>query len=89
MLDENWQGSSTLPSRTQYPHQWSWDSAFIALGRSWYDRARAQQVRKVEPQGRFEHEAWNQGGQDDIRGDREARRRDRRDQQAEGHEGDA
>ena len=42
MLDENWQGSSTLPSRTLYPHQWSWDSAFIALGRSWYDQERAQ-----------------------------------------------
>jgi hypothetical protein len=43
VLDENWLGSSTLPSRTLYPHQWSWDSAFISLGRSWYDQARAQQ----------------------------------------------
>jgi hypothetical protein len=43
VLDENWLRSSTLPSRTLYPHQWSWDSAFIALGRSWYDQARAQQ----------------------------------------------
>ncbi len=42
MLDENWQGSSTVPCRTLYPHQWSWDSAFIALGRSWYDQGRAQ-----------------------------------------------
>ena len=33
VLDENWLGSSTLPSRTLYPHQWSWDSAFIAIGR--------------------------------------------------------
>jgi len=42
VLDENWLGSSTLPSRTLYPHQWSWDSAFIAIGRSWYDQAKAQ-----------------------------------------------
>jgi len=43
VLDENWLGASTLPSRTLYPHQWSWDSALIAIGRSWYDQARAQQ----------------------------------------------
>jgi len=43
VLDENWLGSSTLPSRALYPHQWNWDSAFIAIGRSWYDQARAQQ----------------------------------------------
>ncbi len=43
VLEANWLGSSTLPSRTLYPHQWSWDSAFIALGRSWYDQARAEQ----------------------------------------------
>jgi glycogen debranching enzyme len=42
VLDESWLGASTLPSRTLYPHQWNWDSAFIALGRSWYDQARAQ-----------------------------------------------
>ena len=27
------------PSRTLYPHQWNWDSAFIAMGRSWVRRA--------------------------------------------------
>ena len=43
VLDASWIGASTLPSRTLYPHQWSWDSAFIALGRSWYDQDRAQQ----------------------------------------------
>ena len=47
------------------------------------------QVGKVEPEGGLEHQAGNEGGQDDIRGDREARRRHRRDQEAEGHEGDA
>ena len=43
VLDANWLGASTLPSRTLYPHQWNWDSAFIAIGRSWYDQDRAQQ----------------------------------------------
>ena len=43
VLDQNWLGASTLPSPTLYPHQWSWDSAFIAIGRSWYDQDRAQQ----------------------------------------------
>ena len=43
VLDANWLGSSTVPSRSLYPHQWNWDSAFIAIGRSWYDQDRAQQ----------------------------------------------
>ncbi len=42
VLDANWVGRSTVPSRHLYPHQWSWDSAFIAIGRSWYDQERAQ-----------------------------------------------
>jgi hypothetical protein len=42
VLDGNWLGASTLPSRSLYPHQWSWDSAFIAIGRSWYDEPRAR-----------------------------------------------
>ena len=32
VLEANWTGSSTVPSRRQYPHQWSWDSALIAIG---------------------------------------------------------
>jgi hypothetical protein len=32
VLDANWLGHSTLPSPRLYPHQWSWDSAFIAIG---------------------------------------------------------
>jgi hypothetical protein len=42
VLDDNWLGASTVPSRSLYPHQWSWDSAFVAIGRSWYDQQRAQ-----------------------------------------------
>ena len=42
VLDDNWLGASTVPSPSLYPHQWSWDSAFVAIGRSWYDQPRAQ-----------------------------------------------
>jgi hypothetical protein len=37
VLDVNRSGCYTRPSQALYPHQWSWDSAFIAVGRSWYD----------------------------------------------------
>jgi glycogen debranching enzyme len=43
VLDENWVGHSTVPSLELYPHQWSWDSGFIAIGRSWTEQPRAQQ----------------------------------------------
>src|SRR5215208_5049924 len=42
ILELNWSGSSTVPSRSLYPHQWSWDAAFIAIGRSWLDQSRAE-----------------------------------------------
>ncbi len=32
VLLSNWAGSHTLPATGLYPHQWSWDSAFIAMG---------------------------------------------------------
>ncbi|MCW2904838.1 MAG: hypothetical protein JWO67_7103 [Streptosporangiaceae bacterium] len=41
-LRGNWTGAATLPSRTQYPHQWSWDSAFIAVGLAQVSQERAQ-----------------------------------------------
>ena len=31
VLDQNWLGHATKPAPRLYPHQWSWDSAFIAL----------------------------------------------------------
>src|SRR5699024_9402643 len=43
VLLRNWTGRSTLPSRSLYPHQWSWDSAFIALGLRHVSARRAQQ----------------------------------------------
>jgi hypothetical protein len=43
VLRANWAGTATLPSRAQYPHQWSWDSAFISIGLAHVDPARARQ----------------------------------------------
>ncbi|MFF7333654.1 hypothetical protein [Streptomyces sp. NPDC008150] len=42
VLLRNWQGRFTVPSRSLYPHQWSWDSAFIALGLRHLSPRRAQ-----------------------------------------------
>ncbi|MFG3287375.1 hypothetical protein ACGF3G_00960 [Streptomyces sp. NPDC048179] len=42
VLDGNWTGGSTVPSRNLYPHQWSWDSAFIAIGLRHLSPLRAQ-----------------------------------------------
>jgi hypothetical protein len=46
ILDNNWLGSSTKPAPSLYPHQWNWDSGFIAIGRSHYDTPKA--VREIE-----------------------------------------
>lgn len=43
VLDKNWNGSFTIPAATLYPHQWSWDAAFIALGNSYGKTDRAIQ----------------------------------------------
>ncbi|MFF4014183.1 hypothetical protein [Streptomyces sp. NPDC001843] len=42
VLERNWTGRSTVPSRSLYPHQWSWDSAFIAIGLRHISPLRAQ-----------------------------------------------
>jgi glycogen debranching enzyme len=41
VLRENDLGSWTRPAPRLYPHQWSWDSAFIAIGLAHIDPARA------------------------------------------------
>jgi glycogen debranching enzyme len=44
VLDANWTGTATVPSPGLYPHQWSWDSAFISAGLAGHrpDRARRE-----------------------------------------------
>jgi len=41
-------GGSTKPSPNLYPHQWNWDSCFIAIGIAHYDVERAaQEIRSL------------------------------------------
>ncbi len=42
ILDLNWTGEYTQPGPRLYPHQWSWDSALVALAYAHYDRGRAE-----------------------------------------------
>jgi hypothetical protein len=41
VLEKNWLGAATRPGPRLYPHQWSWDSAFHAIGWSHVDWDRA------------------------------------------------
>ena len=41
MLDANRRGAWTCPSAALYPHQWLWDSCFIAIGLARYEPSRA------------------------------------------------
>jgi hypothetical protein len=41
VLDFNWNGEYTMPGPHLYPHQWSWDSALIAIGYAHYNQDRA------------------------------------------------
>ena len=41
VLDANWADDHMVPSRRLYPHQWSWDAAFIAIGLAYTNPARA------------------------------------------------
>jgi hypothetical protein len=56
VLDFNWNGEYTQPGPHLYPHQWSWDSALIAIGYAHYDQDRAMQ----ELSHLFEHQ-WKNG----------------------------
>lgn len=41
VIERNRRGAWTCPSRLLYPHQWLWDSCFIALGLAHHDPSRA------------------------------------------------
>lgn len=41
ILAQNWCGTYTKPARDLYPHQWNWDSGFIALAHAHSDPDRA------------------------------------------------
>lgn len=64
VLVANWDGSYTVPSRRLYPHQWSWDSAFVAIGNARWSprRARSELLALFGSQwrdGRVPHIAFN------------------------------
>src|SRR5215831_1226930 len=46
ILEGNWTGNFTIPASTLYPHQWSWDAAFIAIGNSYFNTKRA--IKELE-----------------------------------------
>src|ERR1700733_2775348 len=43
VLEANDRGLYTIPAHGLYPHQWLWDSCFIAIGQRHYDVERAKQ----------------------------------------------
>ena len=60
VLDINWAGDHMVPSRHLYPHQWSWDAAFIAIGLAYTNPSRAwRDLRSLFeaqwPDGRVPH----------------------------------
>ncbi len=60
VLDSNWSHDHTVPSRRLYPHQWSWDAAFIAIGLAYVNPTRAwRDLRSLFeaqwPDGRVPH----------------------------------
>lgn len=46
VLENNWKDNFTIPATTLYPHQWSWDAGFIAIGNSYRDTDRA--IKELE-----------------------------------------
>jgi glycogen debranching enzyme len=71
VLTANWRGGSTVPSGRQYPHQWGWDAAYIAIGWSWVDPARAaieleSLLRGQWPDGRVPHIVFDAGVPEDA-----------------------
>jgi glycogen debranching enzyme len=42
VLEQNDRGLYTMPANGLYPHQWLWDSCFIAIGLRWHDVERAK-----------------------------------------------
>src|SRR3954447_5609435 len=66
VLDLNWFGDHTVPSRLLYPHQWSWDTAFSAIGLAYIHPARAwRDLRSLFeaqwPDGRVPHIVFDAG----------------------------
>ncbi|MFC6017900.1 hypothetical protein ACFP2T_16995 [Plantactinospora solaniradicis] len=66
ILSANWTGTHTVPSRTLYPHQWSWDAGFVSIGlahtapeRAWRDLRSLFEAQW--PDGRVPHIVFDPG----------------------------
>ena len=71
VLVRNWRGWYTVPASGLYPHQWSWDSAFIAIGLRHLSPRRAQQELESLfgaqwADGRFPQIVFNTSRDDDY-----------------------
>jgi hypothetical protein len=60
VLDGNWAGDHTVPARALYPHQWSWDTGFVAIGLAHHNPTRGwRDLRSLFesqwPDGRVPH----------------------------------
>ena len=53
VLAANDLGGFTKPAPRQYPHQWNWDSAFIAIGLAGYDVARGREEVRALLRGQW------------------------------------
>lgn len=53
VLDDNWTGSYTRPASHLYPHQWLWDSCFIAIGLRHTNIEKAKQELKSLIRGQW------------------------------------
>jgi hypothetical protein len=67
----NWRGSSTVPTAALYPHQWSWDSAFVSVGWAHVSTRRAwQELRSLFGgqwrDGRLPHIVYNRSVPEDA-----------------------
>lgn len=54
VLEANWRKTHTVPAAGLYPHQWSWDSSFIAMGLSRISPRRAGQEMDALFAGQWE-----------------------------------
>jgi hypothetical protein len=55
VLDRNRRGAWTCPSTVLYPHQWLWDSCFVAIGLARYDRRRAADELRAVFRGQWKN----------------------------------
>ena len=55
VLKGNWRGAYTIPAENLYPHQWLWDSCFIAIGLRQINIGRAQKELKSLLRGQWDN----------------------------------